>query len=94
MPQPRKLDETTLLALDAAGLTAVAMQRRPPDHAPSAGSPGELNPAARVTAEAAMDLPSPPFSSSDSGHQLLLKRHKQEGRIFGGSSMPLGCRSV
>ena len=28
MPQPRKLDETTLLALDAAGLTAVAMQRR------------------------------------------------------------------
>ena len=27
MPQPRKLDETTLLALDAAGLTAVAMQR-------------------------------------------------------------------
>ena len=28
MPQPRKLDQTTLLALDAAGLTAVAMQRR------------------------------------------------------------------
>ena len=27
MPQPRKLEETTLLALDAAGLTAVAMQR-------------------------------------------------------------------
>ena len=28
MPQPRKFDQTTLLALDAAGLTAVAMQRR------------------------------------------------------------------
>ena len=28
MPQPRKLGETTLLALDAEGLTAVAMQRR------------------------------------------------------------------
>ena len=28
MPQPRKLDQTTLLALDAEGLTAVAMQRR------------------------------------------------------------------
>ena len=35
MPQPRKLDETTLLALDAAGLTAVAMQRRLADEGTS-----------------------------------------------------------
>ena len=28
MPHPRKLDQTTLLALDAEGLTAVAMQQR------------------------------------------------------------------
>ncbi len=28
MPQKRKLDQTTLLALDAQGLTAVAIQRR------------------------------------------------------------------
>ena len=28
MPQPRKLDQTTLLALDAEGLTAVAIQQR------------------------------------------------------------------
>ena len=35
MPQPRKLDQTTLLALDAAGLTAVAMQRRLADEGTS-----------------------------------------------------------
>ena len=40
------------------------------------GVAGELNPEIRVTAEAEMDLPSPPFSTSDSGHPLLLKRHK------------------
>ena len=43
---------------------------------PVFGFTGELNPAARVTAEAEMDLPSPPFPTSDSGHPLLLKRHK------------------
>ena len=35
MPQPRKLDETTLLALDTAGLTAVAMQQRLADEGTS-----------------------------------------------------------
>ena len=35
MPQPRKFDQTTLLALDAAGLTAVAMQRRLADEGTS-----------------------------------------------------------
>ena len=40
------------------------------------GFTGELKAAIRVTAEAEMDLPSPPFSTSDSGHPLLPKRHK------------------
>ena len=35
MPQPRKLDQPTLLALDAAGLTAVAMQHRLADEGTS-----------------------------------------------------------
>ena len=35
MPQPRKLDEAMLLALDAEGLTAVAMQRRLADEGTS-----------------------------------------------------------
>ena len=35
MPQPRKFDQTTLLALDAEGLTAVAMQRRLADEGTS-----------------------------------------------------------
>ena len=35
MPQPRKLDETTLLALGTAGLTAVAMQQRLADEGTS-----------------------------------------------------------
>ena len=35
MPHPRKLDETTLLALDTEGLTAVAMQRRLADEGTS-----------------------------------------------------------
>ena len=35
MPQLRKLDQTTLLALDAEGLTAVAMQRRLADEGTS-----------------------------------------------------------
>ena len=34
---------------------------------PVFGFTGELNPATRVTAEAAMDLPSPPFSSCREG---------------------------
>ena len=39
---------------------------------------GELKVEIRVTEKAAMDLPSPPFSTSDSGHPLLLKRQKKE----------------
>ena len=40
------------------------------------GLTGGLNLEIRVTGEAEMDLPSPPFSTSDSRHPLLLKRRK------------------
>ena len=44
---------------------------------PVFGFTDELNPATRVTAEAAMDLPSPPFFFGPSVHPLLQKSRKK-----------------
>ena len=44
---------------------------------PVFGFTGELNPAARVTAEAEMEDPSPPFSSSRQGLPVLTKSRKK-----------------
>ena len=41
------------------------------------GLTGGLNPAARVTAEAEMEGPSPPLSTSDSGHPQMQKSRKK-----------------
>ena len=49
----------------------------PCSRAPVFGVAGGLNPAARVTAEAEMDLPSPPLSTSDSGHPQMQKSRKK-----------------
>ena len=51
----------------------------PCSRAPVFGVAGGLNPAARVTAEAEMEGPSPPLSTSDSGHPQMQKSRKKIG---------------
>ena len=73
----RRLENMETDARPDVAQTGRPSAEHPLPEPPVFGLTGGLNPAARVTAEAEMEGPSPPLSTSDSGHPQMQKSRKK-----------------